>query len=145
MSRIVASSRYVALAGVAFGLVAALAAFTWGAVKTILVLVKLAHGQFDGMAVGLVQVMDGFLIAAALLIFALGVYQLFIGAMELPAPLSVKDLEALKGKLAGVIVLLMATTFLEQLESADESRRILESGVGVAVVSAVLVWMMKKP
>jgi uncharacterized membrane protein YqhA len=144
MSRIVASSRYVALLGVVFGLVAALAAFTWGGVKTILVLAKLARGQFDGMAVGLVQIMDGFLIAAALLIFAFGVYQLFIGAIALPPALVVKDLEALKGKLAGVIVILMATTFLEHLESADESLRLLQSGVGLALVSAVLVWMMKK-
>ncbi|HEX6838499.1 MAG TPA: YqhA family protein [Polyangia bacterium] len=144
MSRVVAYARYLALAGVFFGLIATLAAFAWGGVKTVLLLGKLANGQFDGMAVGLVQVMDAFLIAAALLIFAFGVYQLFVGELGLPAALVIKDLEALKSKLAGVIVILLATTFLERLENLENGRGLIEAGVSVAAVSAVLVWMMKK-
>src|SRR6185312_733635 len=109
MSRIIATSRYLALAGVAFGLIAALAAFIWGGLKTILLLIKLAHGEIDGMAVGLVQIMDAFLIAAGLLILAFGLYELFVGEVaELPAWLTIKELDALKGKLAGVIVMVMA-------------------------------------
>ncbi len=144
MSRFVAATRYLALAGVLFGLVAALAAFAWGGVKTILLVIKLGHGELDGMAVGLVQVMDGFLIAAGLLIFALGLYELFIGEIALPGWLVIKDLDALKGKLAGVIVMVMAVTFLERLENLESARGLLESGVSVALVSAVLVWMAKK-
>ncbi len=144
MNRIVAKSRYLALAGVVFGLVAALAAFAWGGVKTVLLVLKLAHGEFDGMAFGLVQVMDGFLIAAGLLIFALGLYELFIGEADLPAWLVIKDLDALKAKLASVIVIVMAVTFLERLENANDARGLLEAGVSVALVSAVLVWMSKK-
>jgi uncharacterized membrane protein YqhA len=143
MNRIVASARYLALAGVFFGLLAALAAFTWGGVKTVLIVKKLAYGEFDGMAVGLVQIMDGFLIAAGLLIFALGLYELFIGEIELPGWLVIKDLDSLKAKLAGVIVMVIAVTFLERLESAD-AHGLLEAGVGAALVSAVLVWMAKK-
>ena len=85
----------------------------------VLVDLKLAHGEFDGMAVGLVQVIDGFLIAAGLLIFALGLYELFIGDIELPQWLVIQDLDALKAKLAGIIVMVIAVTFLERLESAD--------------------------
>ena len=84
---------------------------------------KLAHGEFDGMAVGLVQVMDGFLIAAGLLIFSLGLYELFIGEIELPAWLVIQDLDSLKAKLAGVIVMVMAVTFLERLESTTDRAR----------------------
>ncbi|HEX8954580.1 MAG TPA: YqhA family protein [Polyangia bacterium] len=145
MNRVVASARYLALIGVAFGLVAALAAFGWGGYKTIALVLKLLRGDVDGMAVGLVQVMDGFLIAAGLLIFALGLYELFIGEMALPAWLVVRDLDALKGKLAGVIVMVMAVTFLERLENLESARGLLEAGVSVALVSAVLVWMAKKP
>ena len=144
MNRVVSSARYLALAGVVFGLVAALAAFVWGGLKTVLLCIKLAHGELDGMAVGLVQIMDGFLIAAGLLIFALGLYELFIGEIELPAWLTIRDLDALKGKLAGVIVMVLAVTFLERLESGSDGRGLLEAGVGAALVSAVLVWMAKK-
>jgi uncharacterized membrane protein YqhA len=143
MKRIVASSRYLALAGVVFGLVAAMAAFVWGGLKTVLLVIRLAHAELDGIAVGLVQIMDGFLIGAGLLIFALGLYELFIGEIELPAWLKIDDLDALKAKLAGVIVMVIAVTFLERLESAD-AHGLLEAGVGAALVSAVLVWMAKK-
>lgn len=144
MNRLVASARYLALAGVFFGLVAALAAFVWGGLKTGLLVIKLAHGELDGMAVSLVQVMDGFLIAAGLLIFSLGLYELFIGEIELPAWLTIRDLDSLKGKLAGVIVMVIAVTYLERLESGGDGRGLLEAGVGAALVSAVLVWMAKK-
>ena len=145
MSRIIATSRYLALAGVAFGLIAALAAFIWGGLKTILLLIKLAHGEIDGMAFGLVQIMDSFLIAAGLLILAFGLYELFVGEVaELPAWLTIKELDALKAKLAGVIVMVMAVTFLERLESGGDALAIMEAGIGAALVSAVLVWMSKK-
>ena len=145
MSRIIATSRYLALAGVAFGLIAALAAFIWGGLKTVLLLIKLAHGEIDGMAFGLVQIMDSFLIAAGLLILAFGLYELFVGEVaELPAWLTIKELDALKAKLAGVIVMVMAVTFLERLESGGDALAIMEAGIGAALVSAVLVWMSKK-
>jgi uncharacterized membrane protein YqhA len=143
MNRVIASARYLALAGVVFGLVAALAAFTWGGVKTVLLVIKLGHGELDGMAMGLVQIMDGFLIASGLLIFSLGLYELFVGEIALPQWLIIKDLDALKGRLAGVLVMVLAVAFLERLENAGESRGILEAGIGVALVSAVLVWMAR--
>lgn len=144
MGRIVASTRYLALVGVFFGLLATLAAFAWGGVKTILLVIKLAHGELDGMAVGLVQIMDGFLIAAGLLIFSLGLYELFVGDIELPGWLVIKDLDSLKAKLAGVIAIVMAVAFLERLENLENVRGLLEAGVSTALVSAVLVWMAKK-
>lgn len=145
MSRVIASARYLALAGVVFSLIAALAAFAWGGLKTVLLLTKLAHGDVDGMAVGLVQIMDAFLIGAGLLILAFGLYELFVGEMEqLPAWLNIKELDALKAKLAGVIVMVMAVTFLERLESQGDTRGIMEAGIGAALVSGVLVWMSRK-
>jgi uncharacterized membrane protein YqhA len=139
VNRIVAASRYLALAGVFFGLIASLTAFAWGGVKTVLLVVKLAHGEMPGMAVGLVQVMDAFLIASGLLIFALGLYELFIGEIDLPAWLLIPDLDALKSKLAGVIIMVMAVAFLERLETQAEAHDILASGVAVALVSVALI------
>ena len=146
MSRVIASARYLALAGVVFSLVAALAAFAWGGLKTVLLLTKLGHADVEGMAVGLVQIMDAFLIGAGLLILAFGLYELFVGDMEqLPAWLNIKELDALKAKLAGVIVMVMAVTFLERLESSTgDPRGIMEAGIGAALVSGVLVWMSRK-
>ena len=58
MGRVIAASRYIAIIGVVFGLVAALTAFGWGSYKTIAVVVHLAHGEVESMAVALVAVMD---------------------------------------------------------------------------------------
>jgi uncharacterized protein (TIGR00645 family) len=144
VNRAVSSTRHLALAGVVFGLIAALAAFGWGGVKTVLIVIRLAHGELDGMAVSLVGIIDAFLIAAGLLIFALGLYEVFVGELEVPQWLVFRDFDALKGKLAGIIVMVLAVTFLERLESGSDGRDILQAGAGIALVSAVLVWMSKK-
>ena len=64
----------------------------------MLLVIKLAHGELDGMAVGFVQIIDAFLIASGLLIFALGLYELFVGDIDLPAWLVIKDLDSLKAE-----------------------------------------------
>lgn len=143
MERVIAATRYIAIIGVVFGLVAALAAFGWGSYKTIAVVGQLAHGQLDGMAVSLVAVMDAFLIASGLLIFALGLYELFIGDIALPGWLVIRDLDALKAKVAGIVILAMAVSFLERLETHAEPRDVLFSGIAVALVSGALVLLTR--
>ena len=143
MGRVIAAARYIAVIGVVFGLVAALAAFGWGSYKTISVIVQLVHGEVDGMAVALVAVMDAFLIASGLLIFALGLYELFIGDIALPSWLVIRDLDALKGKVAGIVILAMAVSFLERLETHADPRDVLFSGIAVALVSGALVLLTR--
>jgi uncharacterized membrane protein YqhA len=143
MGRVIAASRYIAVIGVVFGLVAALAAFGWGSYKTITLVVHLVHGEVDGMAVALVAVMDAFLIASGLLIFALGLYELFVGDIVLPAWLAIHDLDALKGKVAGIVILAMAVSFLERLETHVDSRDVLYSGIAVSLVSGALVLLTR--
>ena len=78
--------RYVTWIAVICSLIASVAAFLWGAVKTakfMLILIKTA-GEFDAAPVNFLEVMDAFLIAAAMLIFSLGMYELFIGKLDLP-------------------------------------------------------------
>ncbi len=143
MGRVIASVRYIALIGVVFGLVAALAAFGWGSYKTVAVLFLLLHGEVDSMAVALVAVMDAFLIASGLLIFALGLYELFIGDIALPSWLVIRDLDALKAKVAGIVILAMAVSFLERLETHADPHDVLFSGIAVALVSGALVLLTR--
>ena len=137
MGRVIAATRYIAIIGVVFGLVAALAAFGWGSYKTVAVLFLLIHGEVDSMAVALVAVMDAFLIASGLLIFALGLYELFIGDIALPSWLVIRDLDALKAKVAGIVILAMAVSFLERRDARRSARRAVQrhrrrAGVGRA-------------
>ena len=142
MDRIIFATRYLALIGVVSGVAASATAFVWGGYKTVALAIKLARGELDGMALGLAQTMDALLIAAALLLFALGLYSIFVDAVELPGKMGNLDLDALKSKLASIVVIVMAVSFLERLESQAAARDVLYTGVGVTGVSLSLVLLM---
>jgi len=112
LKTILAKSKYLMLVAVLFSLIASLAAFIWGSVKTVIVILHLAslHGEDPLGAVELISIMDTFLIAAALFIFSVGLYELFIEDVAMTAWLIVHNLHDLKAKLVGVIVL--TVTFL---------------------------------
>jgi uncharacterized membrane protein YqhA len=135
--------RYLALVGVLFGVVAAATAFAWGGVKTVRVLGHIAAGDASGVPLQLVQVMDAFLIAAGLLIFSFGIYELFIGGLSVTRALLIDDLDELKAKLLGVVVMVMAVSFLERLETGEDSRALLAAGASVALVVAALAGYLR--
>ena len=84
--------------------------------------------------------MDAFLIAAALLLFALGMYSIFIPRAGAPPRRWERwGLDALKSKLASIIIVLMAVSFLERLEMYTGAREILYVGAAVALVSLALL------
>mgnify|MGYP005864708431 CR=1 FL=1 len=88
----------------------------------------------------MVQTVDASLLSAVLLIFALGLYELFAAPLEVPEDhpfrrvLLVESLEDLKGKLAAVILMLLVVRFFEQaqgLEAASFQDLALEKRGGV--------------
>jgi len=134
-------SRYLVIIAVLSCLAAALGAFAWGAFKTWHALLFLVEtGGKDPLgAVKFIELMDAFLIATALLIFAIGLYELFVEDIEMPGWLVIHSLHDLKAKLASVIVLVMAVNFLAHLAEWNDARETLEFGLAVAVVSAALI------
>lgn len=140
IGRFVSSLRYLALIGVVFTALASACAFVWGAWKTIALVAGMVRGENAGVAIELIRVMDGFLIAAGLLIFALGLYELFIGPLQLPEWLVINDLDSLKSKLATIIVLVMAVAFLEDVEHGAPGQEIFFTGAGIALVGAILIF-----
>jgi len=134
-------SRYLVVIAVLASLVAALGAFGWGAFKTWHAIVFLFEtGGKDPLgAIKFIELMDAFLIATALLIFAIGLYELFIEDVAVPKGLEVHSFHDLKAKLASIIVLVLAVSFLAHLVEWRDARETLEFGVAVAVVAAVLI------
>src|SRR3989304_3054827 len=118
MNKLLSNSRYLILIAVFASLITSVMAFLWGAYKTFTVLSHLIHaigGGAHGIGGELIAVMDTFFIATALYIFAVGLYELFIADLELPEWLNIHNMHDLKAKLSGVIILVMAVTFLEHL------------------------------
>ena len=89
-----------------------------------------------------VEMIDLFLLGAVLYIVALGLYQLFIDdALELPRWLEVHDLDDLKAKVIGVIIVLLGVIFLGYVIEWDGQRDILALGIAVSLVMAALSLM----
>jgi uncharacterized membrane protein YqhA len=141
MKRLIETSKYLTVFGALSLLAASVAAFGWGILKTVksIILLFANSGQDAAIAVAFIEVVDSFLIAIALLMFAAGMYELFIGELDLPEWLRVHDLHELKARLSSVIILVMAAKFLEYFVEFKDATQTLLYGAAVAVVSATLV------
>lgn len=142
MKKLLSNSRYLVLIAVIASIISAFAAFLWGGYKTYEIIYH-AVGSIgdDDHAIGveLISLMDTFMIATALYIFAVGLYELFIADLDLPEWLSIHNLHDLKAKLSGVIILVMAVNFLEHLVHWKDASATLMFGLSIAVVTASLI------
>ena len=86
MANLIEKMRYLSLVGITSLLLAAVAASGWGAMKTAKVVLTIVttYGQGASIADDLIELVDAFLIAVALFIFAASLYELFIGKLKLP-------------------------------------------------------------
>jgi uncharacterized membrane protein YqhA len=97
------------------------------------------YGQSDLIALKLIQVMDAFLVAIALFIFAVSIYELFIADLDLPEWMPAHNIYELKAKLSSVIILVMAIKFLEKLLEQKDLQTILYNAIAVTLVAAALI------
>jgi len=141
MDRFFEKSKYLIFIAVVSALLASMFAFLLGVVKTGFVFVELitTYGKDPIIAAHLVEIMDTFLIAIALLVFSVGIYELFIEDLSLPEWLVIHNLHDLKAKLGSIIILVMAVTFLKHLVEWRDPQGTYYFGISVAVVSAALI------
>lgn len=147
--QLLASSRYVIA-------IAALGTFLSGTVLLIFGVLSVVSISIDAfmafnlsthgveeLAVQFIQLTDVFLLGTVLYIVALGLYELFFDpTLPLPPWLIINDLDHLKEKLLGVIVVLLGVTFLGEVVSWDGQSDILRLGVAIALVIAALSFVL---
>jgi uncharacterized membrane protein YqhA len=136
LKTILEKSKYLILVAVISSLLASVAAFAWGAIKSFKVIVNLFASLESETAytVSLIELMDVFLIATVLFIFSLGMYELFIGKLNIPEWLVIKNLHDLKVKLSSVVIMVMGIIFLKHLVEWQDPQGTLFFGLGVAVM-----------
>lgn len=141
MVRFLERSKSLVLIAVVFSLLASVAAFLLGSVKTVYTISALvaSYGKDPLAAIALIELMDTFLIATALFIFSVGLYELFIGDLDLPDWLEIHNLHDLKAKLGSVVVLVMAVTFLKHLVEWKDPLGTMYFAIAVGVVAASLI------
>ena len=136
-----AGTRFLAVIAALALVVAALAGFGWGVVKTVdaVVLIINSQGHANGIIIALVEIVDAFLVSMALLIFSLGTCELFITELPLPEGMHIGNLHDRKAKLGGVLIMVMAVKFLEKLALWENARDTLFFSLAIAVIAAVLI------
>lgn len=142
MARLVGTLRYLVIVAVVGITVQALATFGWAVWITgefIHDLLASDTWRQDDTIVDLLQVLDLYLIGTVLIITAVGLYELFIGDVDLPEWLVIRNLSDLKSKIVDVIVLVIGIKFVEKLVTAKEPIDVLWYGLGSAVVMGVLI------
>jgi uncharacterized membrane protein YqhA len=145
LRRILASSRYFIVVAVVGSFVASAAALVYGGLATVrVVLDAFGSGDFSEkgaklLSVGLVTMIDLFLLGTVLYIVAIGLYELFVDpGLPMPLWLRITTLDDLKERLLGVVGVLLAVTFLGSAVTWDGSADILALGLAVGAVLGVV-------
>lgn len=103
------------------------------------------HPEVSKLVVGFIEVADIFLLAVVLYIMAVGLYELFIDDnLDLPAWLVIHNLEDLKEKLVGVVIVVLAVFFLGRVIESESPIEVLYLGGGISLVIAALSYFSSR-
>jgi uncharacterized membrane protein YqhA len=141
LKTILEKSRYLALIGIIPLLVASVAAFIWGLVQTVQVVILgfSSLGMDKALILGFLLIVDIFLVAITLLIFAISLYELFIGEISTPRWMVANSLNDLKVKLSSMMILVLGIKFLEIFMKGGNAQDMFWLALAVALVSGVLI------
>ena len=152
-------SRFVVVCAVLASLLASFAMFYMATVDAYYMLVHLAHYASPAMDMAarsslrgttiahVVEIVDGYLLATVLLIFALGLYELFIskidkaeGSETSSNVLLIRSLDDLKARLATVILMILIVKFFEHAIAMtfDTAIDLLALAGGIALLGLAL-------
>lgn len=96
--------------------------------------------------VDFIEIADLFLLAVVLYIIALGLFELFIDSeLSLPHWLRFNDLDDLKHRLLGVVVVVLAVLFLGKAIQTTDSQSLFWTGAATAAVIGSIAFYMRGP
>jgi len=105
----------------------------------------------DGIA-SIAKIIDGYLFATIMLIFAMGLYELFIGKIEVAENnpiaervLLIRTVDDLKDRLTKVVFLILIVTYFEYAlrGTYDTSLELLSLAAGIALVAGA-IWLTSR-
>jgi uncharacterized membrane protein YqhA len=139
-------SRYLMVLATLGSFIASVATLVYGLLTVGQIILKAFTSEIGKtgakqLSVDFLTIVDVFLLAAILYIVALGMYELFVDdSLELPAWLQISHINDLKVKLLGVVVVMVAISFLAQVTIWEGGTDILAYGVAVALGLAAIAY-----
>ncbi len=140
-------SRFIALAPILATALSAIAVHLYG---TAFVAIAMWHALTGGqpnedglkhLTLQLVEATDAFLLGTVLYIVSIGFFQLFIDSdLNIPAWMHITNLDQLKSKLIGVIVVLLGVSFLGKVSNWTNGTDIAYLGVSIGAVIIALAY-----
>jgi uncharacterized membrane protein YqhA len=147
--RFLSSSRFLILLAVIGTFIAATTLLVYGLVEAV-VLVNEAITKGDvsskgakALALAFIELVDLLLLGTVFYIIALGLYELFIDdRVPVPRWLQIRDLDDLKHKLIGVVIVVLGVLFLGQVITWNGERDLLGFGAAIALVIGALTYFL---
>jgi uncharacterized membrane protein YqhA len=141
------ASRFIAIFAILGTAISAIAVYIYGAAFVVITVwdtITSGRPNEEGLkhlTIQLVESTDAFLLGTVLYIVAIGFFQLFIDSdLNIPGWMRITDLDQLKSKLIGVIVVLLGVTFLGKVSNWTAGTDIIYLGVAIGVVIASLAY-----
>lgn len=140
MKWLVEKARYLSHIAIVGMLVGVMAALYVGIEKTVKVVqIAVLHYESNNPTLYvLFEALDSFLVAVALMVISVSLYELFIGGLKVPDWMLVKNLDELKAKFGSVLIPIMAVKFVQKLLQSESSLETLYYGIAVALVAFAL-------
>lgn len=150
ISKVLSSSRYLIMVAVVCTFLMATTLFFYSGLVTLQLVfdtVTEAHVSVKGakeLLLHSIELVDFFLLSTLLYIISVGLYELFITDLELPKWLVITDLDMLKNKLIGVVIVVLAVLFLGQIVTWDGQKNILSMGLSISLVIGTLTFFLRQ-
>jgi uncharacterized membrane protein YqhA len=150
VNTIASSSRWLFTLAVLGSALISVYLFVLGFVTTILIIVgSFTHMGFHAeymkeIIAVFMEIIDTFLVATVFYLMSLGLYELFIAKAPLPGWVKICDLDDLKTKLLGLIIIALAVLFMGKALTWAPGDDLLEFGLAIGVMIIAIsgyVWI----
>jgi uncharacterized membrane protein YqhA len=150
MNTIASSSRWLFLLTVLGSALISVALFVYGFILAIIIIVQSFSAiefSLESMKILMaasIEVIDIFLVATVFYIVSLGFYELFIAKAPLPGWLKICDLDDLKTKVLGMVIIALAVLLLGVALTWDGHTDILAFGLAISsgiIAIAAYLWV----
>ncbi|MFM8388887.1 MAG: YqhA family protein [Actinomycetota bacterium] len=117
LRRVLGPARYIAIIAVIGLLATSVSTFGWSVARTVLFISDLFEGKWrtDEQVIALLKTIDIYLLALIQFIMVIGLYELFIGELDVPEWLKIDSIDDLKKSIVDILVIFVAVKGIEGL------------------------------